>query len=581
MLNLENKYLLVVIGVLAFSLFTCLLYIFSYHYSPLINDEWVSLDFYTRNGFIDSVLCSHNGHPLILANLLYRLQLVLFDFSPISRVSGVVVIVLTYSILLYKIFLLILPDLSKFWKMFILLLFASLGFWLGNSYKLMWGMAIHDHLAILGMSITMFGLALLVNEPRNTLKAYSVCFFGALVASFSFGYGIIAWPAVLLSFKCMRVSSRILFLFFIGMLSCLVLIAYVIPSCHTLTTGRGLNIALPDLINAFQFLLLLLGHPIYPTFSDSFAIYITKIMLGVTVLLWVIGGTGLVLIRKKSEMVMHVPFLALGWFAIGAGMLITLGREPTIALASAARYIPIAVCALISIVGSLFVWLLSSEMVFRVGSRRLAMIVSGVMVCTLLASNALAMVHGMYRQVGLTEMRLGLKLAATKEEVSFVAKLLQRNKPKKVVDNIDFLRAKEADIFSSDIFSGKMNMEKIALCNFGHSSGSQFGPYFRVTGWARTESGDAITSITAFYNGQIVGYGLRAPLYSKKYSAADGVDGLSIRRMARYVFGSKLATVMGYHSNWVLLVADRHKKEILDVKVVGFADSGEQCLIRL
>ena len=108
-----------------------ILNVVQFHYPYFHQDEWVSLSFYYQNGFWKSVLCRHNGHPVIIPNLVYRLLYLLDGTASIRSLATSLTSALGFLLIANLAF----RDLidraidSKVFVCSVYALFVSIGLW--------------------------------------------------------------------------------------------------------------------------------------------------------------------------------------------------------------------------------------------------------------------------------------------------------------------------------------------------------------------------------------------------------------------------------------------------------------------
>lgn len=205
-------------------------------------DDWVWLSFNLQDGA--GSFCRITGHPAVTANLLLALNFNAFDASPLGRA------VMTAAIHVGSMMLvggLVVGGLAitGLQRVAIFTLFAAVGLSGALSAKLYWTFGVTDGLSLSGAAIAMLGVARFGAGRMGLALAVA----GSVLATFSFGTGLVVWAAVTYALLTLRVRpARVAAYVVVGIFSVTVAM-FALPSCEQPPASVGkLSFQLWDVI---------------------------------------------------------------------------------------------------------------------------------------------------------------------------------------------------------------------------------------------------------------------------------------------------------------------------------------------
>lgn len=292
------------------------------HPPALIWDEWDNWSFLVDRGLWGSIYCRHNGHPMFVPNMLYRINA--FAFAGDAAIRSVV----TWSAAaLSGVGLAALglrgrggvgsadwPSLAVAALVCAIMTCAALG------REITWGMAIHDHLPTLGAIAVAFGLVgLLRNQDRVDAASIAAIVLGAALASFSFAFGLAVWGALplVLALATRRAMAPIL-----------VLVAGVLISLWVMkfspTCTPEVTLPPPKALMTMGFALSVAGAGVASLFFEAHDVVIAA-TLGVAAsaaALWAIW----IVWAERARTPALAGLLLVIWYGLGAALLAGIGR---------------------------------------------------------------------------------------------------------------------------------------------------------------------------------------------------------------------------------------------------------------
>lgn len=167
-----------------------------FRYPTIVRDQWRLLSDLERLPFLQGLLVSQNGHRLVVPKLFYLFNWHVLGGSELFLVCAIALFNFTTWILVARRAWL---DADAPIHLRILTLSMSLYmlFWLGNQATLHWGMALHNYLVSFGVALAVVALPPKATSARHLTRLLVVILAG-LIATYSFGNGMVIWPSLLL-----------------------------------------------------------------------------------------------------------------------------------------------------------------------------------------------------------------------------------------------------------------------------------------------------------------------------------------------------------------------------------------------
>ena len=165
-----------------------------------MNDEWRSLSFFIDNGFWNSIVSQHNGHPMVFPNLIYRFLLLTTDGNALVRSLATLVTAALDAALLGLATVRCLRangGSSKLQAISMFLATGALFLWLTAHVKLFWGMSVHDYIVIGAGVVALMLTPRIIDADRWNYSVLGGVVLLGTVCNFSFGFGAAVWGAIL------------------------------------------------------------------------------------------------------------------------------------------------------------------------------------------------------------------------------------------------------------------------------------------------------------------------------------------------------------------------------------------------
>jgi len=572
----------------------------SYHYPFFFVDEWTSFRFFVEHGFWPSVLCLHNGHPIMLTNLFYRLLLVVFDGAAEARVLVSTGLAAVSSGLLG---LLALRSIPRGGYVDSVALTASyvavftLGLWLAMGHMLLWGIGLHDHLVVFGVVMAAWGVVrLLTNDAATNAVGLLLVVFGCLLATWSFGFGIALWGATAWVLFLNRYPARWTFtllalggLVFAGTL-------YFVPSCYTLERHSYQSLE-PHLLDVVKLIPALLGG----AFVNAFKLTPSDWWLKVAQTIGFLGLTATAYWsfrqRYRESDVSIAGLLTVMWFCIGAAFLITLGRAgrfPLENIGLAPRYTPVSVAFWTAGLGIMVrrgLMLINKRSGFKTIARLIFGLFSVGIASTLLISNYQS--SKSYTYARSTMLLNGIRLVISENEVDRLkmAQYFQHNRPNDVVSTLSALEENRWDLYRQGWTRalGKpvdeiIDIDEQRLCKGQVSDLPGRRPEIgrAMRGWTRADDGQTPKVIFVVQEERIIGVGLRTASFWNSTSDRQKQDAGIFESVMGRLLPYRLATLLGFHAEWIgARRNDEHNNSTGKVSYFAVLDSGLACKVEI
>ena len=186
-------------------------------------------------------------------------------------------------------------------------------------------MAIHDHLAHLGLIISAYGIVKYVDALDDRRSALGIMILGGVISSLSFNTGLAVWGSIIVALILIRARVNHIALFFLLGIAMILLIQLVIPSCKSgapfiSTTYKNVFVLLafiPTFVGS------MFAH-IWDFSDKTLAVAITTELGGISLLYLIYISWRLRLDRQPSSV--NAALIALMWFVVCVAFLTGVGR---------------------------------------------------------------------------------------------------------------------------------------------------------------------------------------------------------------------------------------------------------------
>ncbi len=306
--------------------------LFLLRYTTVHHDFWIIYDRFFEIPFPGNVLAPENGHALVLPNLIWLANMLVFrgDETPLFLIA--LASLVSIAALLVDV---VLRDRGRGCAESSLLIVSALAaaFWLAKLQILISaGFTMICAFPIIGLLLGVRSLTSIdVANPRRPVRWWAV-WAGAVMATFSFGTGLAAWPALGLIAWARRVAWRHLGLWCLGMLICMLLIQGILP-LWVPESDKAFPIVFAPLKN-LRYWLELIGSPVANTWAGiAHAKDVDPILaLGAGIAGMGLAAWGLVRAWKRRRDLSQVEWtgLALVLFSAFAAGLIAIARTSTL-----------------------------------------------------------------------------------------------------------------------------------------------------------------------------------------------------------------------------------------------------------
>ena len=597
---LSTILLIIAILLFGFAGFLSIWTVANYHFPFLWVDEWTSFRFFVEHGLWPSIFCLHNGHPVMLTNIFYRLLLIVFDGAAEARVLVSTGFAAVSSGLLGWLSLRSVPRKHGVGKLALAASYLAVfttGLWLAMGHMLLWGIGLHDYLVVFGVVMAAWGIVLLLTNDAVTDKVgLSLVVFGCLVATWSFGLGVALWGASALVLFLNRYPTR----WTIGLLALGVLVfagtLYFVPSCYTLErqTHQSLELHLLDIIKLIP---ALLGGAFVNAFKFGYTDWWLKVAQAV-------GSLGLMATvywsfrqRYREPDAATAGLLTVIWFCIGAAFLIALGRAgrfPLEHIGLAPRYTPVSVAFWTAAVGLILrrgLLLINTSSRFATGGRLMLGIFSIATASILLLSNYKS-AHS-YTYTRATMLLNGFRLVISESEVERLkmAQYFQHNRPDDVASTVSTLEQNRWDLYRQawsraigkpihEVF--EVDEERECKGQVADIPEHSYRIGSVVRGWTRADDGRTPKLIYIVQAERIIGVGLRTVTFWRSTSDRQRQGAGLFERVLGRLLPYSLATLLGLHAEWVgIHRKDEHDDSPNDTRYFAELDSGLACKIEI
>ncbi len=572
------------VACLALTFLFNLCFIFFYRYPVFILDEWQHLGFYMSNGLFGNLFCKYYGHPMIFPGFLYRLSLAAFDGSALSRISMNLTIIVVNILLFTKLLIqqqrntpyVTLPKITLF-------LLSGIAFTLlVNHHKLLWGMAIHDHLTIMGLLIAANGFKFLLVEP-NDPKALFFLFLGGVISSLSFGYGGAVWGALLISLLLLRASNILPYVIIILGIFFFVLTMLFTPNCGTGEIS-SLGLVNFDILHSIQFTFMEIGN----LFSKIFYLP-RRSAMPLSFAMGAIGsgalfGISLYAFRYRLHDIIYVMLIP-AWFAFGASLMTSFAR--TLPEAVMNKYVTISLMFWISLFALITALLMKPKQNDRyakyIPNTSLLITLALLILSLITFDQALRYVS---TQVKLDERSLMIAATRTAEERQYVYgqenyRTLNTKKAYNFIkenslDTFDYLWASQFNTLIQD------NMINTASqCLGAQSQAVITGPFITFRGWVRHEKGYSLKTLYITKEKEIIGIGLKSPVSNRKGFEEQNVYAPWFERTMSGILPQSALLLFGWHSNFTSVIKITNLEQLNLLTFIGELDNGTFCQVNM
>lgn len=300
-----------------------------FHFHILYQDGW---DFYQRiadQAFWQGLWATHNGHWLVFPALLARANLALFHANLTNLVMMGVLAQIVSAWLLIRV---VAPRVEYRRDHFLIAIFVlAIMLWMGNWNALTWAFGLTYTLAVLGVVTACFCLFRSADDnisARGCLFWIGTALIGGLVASLSWGSGVVVWPILVLMALALRHRwSVVLGIIMAGLV---VVGAYMYAARGVVGQAIHWPTDWSTLLSILEMLLGLLGS--FPT--HCIASFSVNGSSGVALFARIAGAVALAVLawlvamwwRRRSDRKWLLPLIGIALFVLGTGLLIGLTR---------------------------------------------------------------------------------------------------------------------------------------------------------------------------------------------------------------------------------------------------------------
>ena len=468
----------------------------------------------------------------------------------------------------------VLPIITQF------LAVVSVALWLANDHKLLWGMAIHDHLAVLGAVIAAYGADRLRRAvPLTDSVGIVLAVFGAVV------WGALWWVLLLsrvriwLPFLLLGLGA----LLFFGVM-------HLIPSCYDGNRWRSGPLTL-DFLAIAQFIFGIMGGIFLLAFSLTKSAWSSwlAILFGASGITY-LGWRSLRYWRNGSiekNMDVHAEgrtgaLLTLAWTAVGAAFLVALGRLDVgniNNLFAAPRFAPISVLFWTALLG------------LYIRSRHKEASLTLVLACVsilLLTSNFIQAYGATFARSAMLAHGVRLIIADNEEDRMLAARWFQPNRPTDVLHYLNDLESNGWDIYRNrwtilvdaplaNLGEQDVNAECVGQAEIIRHEGGDSAALVR--GWARLSEGSSARMIYFVRDDIIVGAGLRAPVnwFGTRQSQQRYVG--SVAYLLSVLSPATLQSILGLHAEWIGAARIASEGAINELDMYTLTEDGRPCLV--
>lgn len=316
---------LALMGLLAFTAIS-VYYIAFFHVSPLSRDQWHMYAPYFEKGLLHAALTPMSTHRHLFPFFIFDMDMQLFG----GRNHFLIFFGSFFDCLIILLFAITLKNdtsLSGFEKITFFVLITAALTWLVNIAQLGWGfMSTQYYLAIFAYLFSIYSAYNYCHrvEAKAWFVSSIVC---GIVSTFSFGMGILVWPALLYFSYMWRAPARYTALVILSCIFCL-LVFMLLPG------GKFIEEALLfSFKSTVAFLFQLAGGPIYYLLK-SYRIFDTEIIKFIASTISIIATSigiflllRLLISRRKLTLFSNLC-CALVLVGLGTATLITFTRHP-------------------------------------------------------------------------------------------------------------------------------------------------------------------------------------------------------------------------------------------------------------
>jgi arylsulfatase A-like enzyme len=315
----------------AFFVASCIHEIWRCGWITLAKDQWRIYDQYFSLPFPDNILQLQNGHRPILPGLVFLIDIQLFKAQNVFLlVTGVALNAL--AALLISLVIWADKGLAGTVRLSCIAFSWMIAFWLGNDRVLLHGNeSVHCYLAIVAFLLAVKTLISATDRcnrigARGATSVFLLLSLWCLAASASFGFGMIAWPAVILIAVVLRLPARIPVGLLVLFLVTVTLYCFVLPGDGRVQKMLSFE-PLENIRDASYWLGSLAGRLLKPIAGKT---------LRAEIISPVVGGAGIlcavfILLKKVRRPPKPAPCetlaLSLIAFGLGCALLAAIGRN--------------------------------------------------------------------------------------------------------------------------------------------------------------------------------------------------------------------------------------------------------------
>lgn len=240
-------------------------HIFQNYFNFPFWDHWGWIANYCENGLATATLSPNNEHMYFFPSFLYALDLVYFNGGNFLLV---LVTVLLQSACIPMLVLPLLRNHKVPWEMAAIFSgFVTVSmFWSAQGENLYWPYQVALVLADFSIIVTLLLYSKFLYLSQNLLGGLKSCMYFtgavlfAVVATFSFGHGMLAWPVLLLLGATERIPRRYLLILFALMT---LIIGFYFTRYFTPSVHNGSSQFISQLLRLGHYAVLFVGLPIF------------------------------------------------------------------------------------------------------------------------------------------------------------------------------------------------------------------------------------------------------------------------------------------------------------------------------
>jgi hypothetical protein len=317
MLRLEKKKLLLLGCISLPILFLGILLAFKTVNVPFW-DQWelvpIIRDYKTGHLSLHDLWQQHNEHRIFFPRIVMMVLAALTHWNTrVEAFAGFLIAVVGFLVL-YLIFRQTEKKITAT-TIFLATLFSVIWFSPVQFDNWLWGWQIQWFLCVLGVMTAAYSIGLIAKQKKAGAKNLSLLLGGGILAQYSLGGGILIWPIAIGALIYLRISKKITFL----SAGAAVITTALYYFHYQNPAGPSKSLALHEPVSFIKYFFIYLGRPLSYVHKLTF-------ILGFVTFSAFISLTIYLFIKKPKLFTMLLPWVVLGFFAIGSALITDLSR---------------------------------------------------------------------------------------------------------------------------------------------------------------------------------------------------------------------------------------------------------------